>query len=412
MVIQRKDPRYPRRGPSCLLVLFVMVGVGLGAFVIANAQEVRETIIPTPIPTPTRSATEYALLAELDERDGHYQEAIENYEKAIRLDGTKPAIYIDLIELLVQEGQTEKALTVATQAAVLDPENDRVWQAMAAAYLADGGRLADLGDSVQSKLQYAEAVQAARKAIEINPQNATAYAYAAGGLVLQEDPELYQQAEIFADDAVRLEPDNPIARLYMGKVFTYQGYYDLAVQQAQLGIEANPEEHILSELYIDLAYNFYGGFNSTRDAVITFQDAVAIDPDNAAAYDGLAHMYLQLGDNALAEENALQSVELNPNVARAQGRLGEAYYRQNNYPKAIEALERAVGLYQEPTALNARFFNMLATSYVRDTPENCPEAIPIFQDVLAVAVPESPVALGALDGLEECRQASLQGIIP
>ena len=50
-------------------------------------------------------------------------------------------------------------------------------------------------------------------------------------------------------------------------------------------------------------------------------------------------MYLQLGDDSLAEQNALEATRLNPNMARAQGRLGEAYFRQNNYADAVEALE-------------------------------------------------------------------------
>jgi hypothetical protein len=48
-----------------LLVLFVAFGIAVGAFVIVNAEEVRQTIIPTPTPQPTRTATEYALLADL-----------------------------------------------------------------------------------------------------------------------------------------------------------------------------------------------------------------------------------------------------------------------------------------------------------------------------------------------------------
>ena len=75
MIIERKDPPYPRRGPSCLLVIFIMVGIGLGIFVIQNADEVREVIVPTPTPAPTRSATEVALLADIAEREDALEEA-------------------------------------------------------------------------------------------------------------------------------------------------------------------------------------------------------------------------------------------------------------------------------------------------------------------------------------------------
>jgi tetratricopeptide (TPR) repeat protein len=153
MVIKRTDPRYPRQGPSCLLVIFVLFGIIVGLFVISNSEEVRDVIIPTPTPEPTRSATEFALLATLSEEDGEYMAAIEYYENAVRLDATKPQFFIDLITLLVKTGQPERALEVAEQAIILAPESDAVMTAVAAAHRANGDRLYDLGDPTGAELQ-------------------------------------------------------------------------------------------------------------------------------------------------------------------------------------------------------------------------------------------------------------------
>lgn len=405
MILRDAPPRYPKRGPSCLFVIFITFGVMVGLFVITNADEARELIIPTPTPEPTRSAAEFALLATLSEEDQEYDKAIEYYDQALRLDATKPEIFVRMVNLLVRTGQPERALETAEQATVLAPENDAVWTAYAAAFIANGRRLDTTGDSNGANLQYAEALQAANRAIDLNGANATAFAYAAAGLVLPGDPERYNQAQEMADTAVTLEPNNPIARYYLAIVFEYQGYYAAAIEQYTLGIESDPT---FTDLYIGLAYNFYGT-GSVSEAVLTFQEAISVNPESADAYDGLAYMYIQLGEAALAEEYALQAVELAPQMARAHGRLGEAYFRQNNYPKAIESLEQAVALYQEATELNARFFNMLATSYIRDDLSTCPLAEPIFNQVIqAVTVPESPVEAGALEGLEICRRAALE----
>lgn len=400
MVVRDTRPRYPRRGPSCLFVLFVMIGVSVAFYVIVNAEEVRDTIIPTPIPTPTRSATEYALLADLSEQNGEYENAIEYYETAIRLDATKPEFYVRLINLLVSEKQPEEAIAAAEQVTILAPDNDRVWTAVSAAYLANGERLSDMGDTAGANLQYAQASQAAHEATNINPDNATAYAYDAGGLVLQGDPQKYDQALELADYAVLLDPNNPWARYYMGTVFVYLGDYQAAVEQFQLGIEADPN---IADLYYGLGYNYYA-LSSVPDAILAFERAVEVDPKNAAAYDGLAHMYLQLGENPSAEENALKSVELNPNVARAHGRLGEAYYNQNNYPEAIDQLTIATTMYGEPNELNGRFFYFLAQSYLRSGPDFCDEAVPIFEEVITAAPAWEPYAR---EGIEECRLATL-----
>ena len=402
MIINRKPPRYPRRGPSCLLVIFVTFGIAVSLYVIQNAEEVRLAILPTPTSEPTRSATELAVLAEMSRANGANDEAIDFYDEAVRLDPTNVEFYIRAIDLLVREGEPERAVERAEQSTILDPENDAVWTAAAAAYLAEGNRLSDLGDVNAANLQYANAAQAARKAIGINPENATALAYAAGGTILQGDPEKFEQAQLFADDAVRIEPDNPIARYYMATVFTYQGRYVEASEQYQLGLESDPTD---PNLHIGLAYNYYGT-GSIPEALLSFEEAIAVDPDNAEAYDGRAYMYLQLGDAPLAEQNALEATRLNPNMARAQGRLGEAYFRQNNYTEAIEALEKAVTMYGRATDLNARFFNMLAQAYIRDDLNNCTLATPLFEQVLEATVNELIVA-AANEGLVECRRASL-----
>jgi tetratricopeptide (TPR) repeat protein len=86
--------------------------------------------------------------------------------------------------------------------------------------------------------------------------------------------------------------------------------------------------------------------------------------------------------------------------------LGEAYFRQNNYQEAVNALEQAVAMYETATDLNARFFAMLATAYVRRDLNDCPKAVPLFEQVLDVTFNELLIAT-AQEGLLECRRASL-----
>ncbi len=403
MIIERKDPPYPRRGPPCLLALIFLAVLALGIYVIVRPNEARDTlatILPTPTAEPTRSAAEYALLADLSESDGEFEEAVTFYQTAIQLDATRPEFYIRLINLLVEIGQPDEALAVAEQATVLAPDSDAVWTAVAAAYLANGDRLSDAGDPTGADLEYAKAVEAADRAIDINPQNATAYAYKAGGLAFPEDPAKYERAQEAADFAVALEPDNPLARYYMAVALTNQGFYTAAREQFQLGIQADASD---ANLYIGLAYNFFGSSDVPR-AILSFQDAIEVDPDNAVAYDGLAYMYLQLGENPLAEENARKAVEFGPNLARAHGRLGEALFNQNNYEEAAVSLTEAVRLYGEPNPINARFFNMLATAYIREDLNNCDKAAPLFEQVVLL---ESFVQESAQEGLDACRQAQL-----
>ena len=60
----------------------------------------------------------------------------------------------------------------------------------------------------------------------------------------------------------------------------------------------------------------------------------------------------------------------------------------------------------KPTDLNARFFNMLATAYIRNSLNDCPKAVPLFQQVLNCYI-ISLIVESAQEGLDECRRAEL-----
>lgn len=399
MEIRRTPPKRPRQGPSCLLVLLVILGLVAGGFIISNADTVRETIILPPTPEPTRSAASYAASAALMERDGDYLEAIDAYSEALQLDGTRVEFYLPLIDLLVKTKQPAEALQWAEQAAVLAPENSEVWAALAAAHLASGERLAELSDPTNADLAYAEAVRAARASIDLNQNNPDAYATLAGALA-QLGPEQYARAQEAAEIALSLDPDNPIVRQHMATVFELQGFYPAAIEQYQLAIDQNPN---LVDPYIGLAYNYY----ATRDiptAILTFQDALNIDPENAAAYDGLGWMYFLIGEYPSAEENLVKAVELDPEMVRGHAHLGAAYYRNLNYDSAIPELESAVESYGEVTIANSTYFNMLGLAYYFQSAQNCNKSIPLFETVLETI----PDDVNALEGLDLCRAASLE----
>jgi len=200
---------------------------------------------------------------------------------------------------------------------------------------------------------------------------------------------------------VAIDPDDPWPHYYLAEVLTNQGFYAAAREQYQLGILANDS---IPELYIGLAYNFFGD-GRVSDAILAFQDAIDVDPTNEKAYDGIAYMYLQLGQDVQAEENALQSVQLNPDVARAHGRLGEAYMRLNKFDLAVQEFSKAVDLYGDPTPNNSRFFFLLADAYMRAGLENCPQAVPLLQ---AVAEVNDFYLESVQERLADCRRAELQ----
>jgi len=403
MIIERRPPRYPRRGPSCQLMLVVMAAFVVLAYLIINRDEVVTAIVPTPTPEPTRSAAEFATSAALYQRDAEYARAVEAYEKALALDPNNLRYYLDLIALLTTVGRAEEALERAEQAKVLAAGAPEVWAAVASAHLANGNRLLETGDPTGAGLQYQEAVNAAREATNVDPNNAEAYAYMAQGLA-NLGPERYAEAMEYASLAVDLAPDSPVTRRAMALLFELHGNYDAAIQEYQFALDANPN---LVDMRIDLAYLYF--FTDRRQqGILTLQEVLEIDPANAAAYDGLGYFYFVLGQYPRAEENAYQAVQLDPAMTRARAHLGAAYFQQSKYDTAIEELEIAVVGYDRITTANATYFNMLGKAYYYQN--RCGEALPLFERVIEAAPDE--FAFGdAQDYRELCRQQQL-GLSP
>jgi tetratricopeptide (TPR) repeat protein len=380
----------------------VAVSFVLGAFVVSNAEEVREAISPTPTPAPTRSAAEFATSAALYERDGEIDNAIEAYQQAISLDADNVNYYMDLIDLLTARGQTvdiEEALDRSNQVKVKAPGDSNVWASVASAHLSNGNRLAETGDQMGAGLQYQEAINAGQQAVDIDPNNAEAYAYMAQAMA-QLGPERYNEAIENAALGVELDPESPVTRRAMAAVYELGGHYDQAIEEYLLALDANPN---LVDLRIDLAYLYF--FTERRQqGILALQEVLEIDPNNADAYDGLGYFYFVLGQYPDAEENAFEAVRLDPEMTRAHAHLGAAYFQQSKYDTAIEELEIAVEAYNEVTTANATYLNMLGRAYYFK--DRCDDARPLFDRVLAAAPDEYAVSR-AQEGLELCRQQQI-----
>ena len=378
------------------MLLLILVG----GYVITNAEQVRDTLTPDPTPEPTRSAPTYAARAALYERDGDLEQAMASYEAAIELDNGKVEYYIPLIRLLVATNQSDVALTWAAQASALDETNDLILSAWAAAFLADGDRLSDIGQPVDGEKAWADAVRQARAATQQNPNNAEAYAIMASALV-REGPEQFDAANEAIQTALALEPDSVLVRRHNATVLEYQGYYDKAIEQYEFALQITPND---ADLLISLARNYWATSNIPT-AILTFEDAIKVNPNSADAYDGLGYMYFLIGEYPRAEENFIKAVELDPDMVRAHAHLGASRYRQFNYDGesgAIPQLEMAIAGYGEASPETAIYFNMLGLAYYYTT-GSCVQSESLFEQVLTVL----PEDANALYGMDLCHEAEL-----
>lgn len=98
---------------------------------------------------------------EFDVSQGNYEEAIKDYDRAIRYNHKDPAAYVGRGSVYLKMGQKEQAISDFTKAIELDPADDELYLIRGNAFSLKGG--------------HNQAIQDFSKAIAINPSNGDAY---------------------------------------------------------------------------------------------------------------------------------------------------------------------------------------------------------------------------------------------
>ncbi len=120
--------------------------------------------------------------------------------------------------------------------------------------------------------------------------------------------------------------------------------------------QTNSESSDLSEMSSADYVTFYnGGLDLSRienylGAVESLKKAIQIEPNREEAHRLLGRIYLlYLSKTAEAIESFQASIRLAPDDPVSHQMLGVAYFKQNKYPEAIQALRRAITLHPEIT---------------------------------------------------------------
>ncbi len=111
------------------------------------------------------------------------------------------------------------------------------------------------------------------------------------------------------------------------------------------------------------------------EAVQQFQRVLAIDPNNAPAYQNLGIAALRRGDVAAAEAQLTRALELNPRLPLALNTMGVVWIRKGDPGRAYESWQRAFALdRRQYDAL----YNMALVSIQRGDHENARRALEEF----------------------------------
>ena len=409
-----KRPTFSKNKPTLNinLILILVAVIAAGLWFAYEVNDPEGQFEPLFLPTPTATRTVDSLVQEGQAYfeagkifDPEGKDAIDAYYDVLELHPENAQVRAELARLLTYssallsttEERTEQ-LSLARQeiqiAAEGAPEDSTV-QAIRALVL-DWSSTSSAASDQEKQDWLNEAELAANLAITLDPNNSLALAFYAEVLL---DQNQKAQAEEHARLAVNQGPELMDTHRVYGTVLETLGEYRYAIEEFEKAAEINPN---LTFLYIRIGV-LYRALKVYDTALDYFAKAIAINKSNgvedALPYIAIAKTYSRDGEFFIAAVNGEFAIAINPTNANTYGQLGDIYVRARNYEGALPVLKCAVvgcsaeenevgGTAVQPLELNnfdvayyyARYGSVLA-ALSRPGQNYCPEALMILAEL-------------------------------
>ena len=198
---------------------------------------------------------------------GQTDEAVNQFQEAVRLNPDYVDAHVDLGFALLNRGQTDEAIGQFQEALRLDPDYAQAHN--------------NLGIALLNQGHVDEAIGQYREAIRLKGDYADAHKNL--GIALLGQGQTDQAISEF-EEAIRLKADSVDAHIDLGAAFLRQGKTAQAISQFQEAIRLRP--HIAGAHYnLGIALESQG---ETDGAIREFQEAIRLQPDYADAQNHLA----------------------------------------------------------------------------------------------------------------------------
>ena len=285
---------------------------------------------------------------------GQFDEAIENYRKAIQINPNSAVPLYSLGLALAAKSQFDEAIENYRKAIQIDPDYRDALNSLGVA-LADKGR-------------FDEAIENYRKAIQIDPNYSEALNNLGEALLHQGQ---FDEAIKNFRKTIQIKPNNSEAQYNLGNALAAKGWFDEAIESFRKAIQINPK---FSEALNNLggALLHQGQFD---EAIESFRKAIQIKPNFSEALDNLGVALAAQGRFDEAIENYRQAIQIKPNFSEALNNLAWVLAagpddKLRNGAEAVRLAERACELTHngEPS-----FIGTLAAAYAESG--RFPEAV-------------------------------------
>jgi len=228
------------------------------------------------------------LLGDIEEKSGNPLEAVRQYQKAAELDPSEPYFFDWGSELLLHRA-VEPAIEVFNKGNRLFPHSARMLVALGVAWYSNGS--------------YDQAAQRLCEASDLNPDDPKAYLFL-GKIQSVETTQSECSTERLARFA-KLQPENALANYYYAvNLWKRRKGPNDAESLAQ--VESLLTKAVALDSRLGIGYLQLGVLYSERGdfprAVMSYQEAIKVNPELEAAHYRLAQVYKRTGDKVGAEQ--------------------------------------------------------------------------------------------------------------
>ena len=194
-----------------------------------------------------------------------------------------------------------------------------------------------IGAANQSLGRFDRAIEAYKKAISIEPDNADIYNNI--GVALKDQGKLEEAIESFKK-AVSINPDFFEAHHNMANTLSDHGKLKEAIEAYTRALSINPN---YAEAFKNLGIALKDQ-GKLEEAIESFKKAISIKPDFAEAFNDLGNVLKHQSKLEEAIEAYTKALSLKPDYAEAYNNIGGALIDQGNLEEAIEAYTKALSL--------------------------------------------------------------------
>ncbi len=273
---------------------------------------------------------------------GKYPEAIIYYGQALQIDSHDPRAHYKLAQCHIKLGSWTSAFRELSRTVELQPEN---WPAQL--------QLAEMS------LRAGQAQEAKDRALLIlrsNPNHADAQVVLSAADAALHDPKSALQE---AQEATKMAPDRPEPYLHLAVLQTRSG--DLAQAESSLKKASSLDSTTITS-FMTLG-NFYEQQHRWTDAIAQFQSAIARAPKSPGPRAALATVYLNQGQDSLAEKILVDAKEQLPDDPAAYRMLGDYYLGREENTKALAEFSSLVTQHPKDIQVRKTYIQLLVLNH-------------------------------------------------